>query len=69
MCAVSIPCKHLGDKEYVKFDFAIRNNSTKIIDKNINKIIFSLTVLGKTNRIISVEIKNYGFSYFDVELL
>ena len=36
----------------------------KVIDKKINKIIFSLIVLGKTNREISVEIKNQ--SLFDL---
>ena len=32
------------------------NNGTKRIDKNINIIIFSLTVLGKTDKEISVAI-------------
>ena len=41
------------------------NNGTKIIDKNINKIIFGLTLLGKHNREISVEIKNQ--SLFDLD--
>ena len=45
-CLVNI----YGTKEYVRFGFAIRDNGTNIIDKNINKNIFSLTVLGKTNR-------------------
>ena len=53
LCLVKIQ----GAKQQVRYDCAIGNNWTKIIDKNINMIKFSLTVLGKTNREISVEIQ------------
>ena len=43
---------------YVRYDCAIRKNGTKSIDKNRNIIIFSLTVLGKANIEISIEITN-----------
>ena len=39
-----------GQKKYVIYDLTIRNNGTKMIDKKTNKIIISLTVLGKFNR-------------------
>ena len=62
-------------KYYFRFDCAIRNNGTKIFDKNRDIITFSLTVLGKTKKWISVEIINqrlflidsWNYERFDVK--
>ena len=52
-------------KEHVRFDCERRKNGTKIIDENINIIMYSLTVLGKTNKEISVKIKNQSVFVID----
>ena len=60
-CLVNIQ----GTKEDVRFDCATRNNGTKTINENINIIIYSLNILGKTNIEISIEIKNQGLFVID----